>query len=262
MPSARRRSPANSAASTAAAGAPRTPAAGSAGVVQASDDRSAFDRLSDRHRLFVLGVVSGKPLVRAYREAGYQVSDASAYTVASRLHRSAQIQAAKAELNAEAAERVGVSVDELLRHLKACATFDRRHVQVTNDGVVLSPAGERENPDALLALSGVKVRIRRRFVRGVFLPVPPGSPEGTQPMPAQDVSIDIDFDTYSKVEAGKVLLEHLGERYPLDPINGDAIGESAELPQLVAGEDPSLPVPPPAESDTASGGGDYDLTDD
>jgi hypothetical protein len=84
-----------------------------------------IDALSPRHRLFVMEYLKDRNGAAAYRRAGYQPgSPRAAEAHASRLVSSGKVAAAIAEESADIAERMKVSVDEVVGGLRKEATFD------------------------------------------------------------------------------------------------------------------------------------------
>ena len=101
-----------------------------------------MSKLSVKHRKFVEGVLSGKTLVSAYREAGYEVNtDNAAYVNSSRLLRNAKVQAEIKERMDEQKTIDDIRLDrirsealiEVHKLIKSATNDDRTKVDMIKD---------------------------------------------------------------------------------------------------------------------------------
>ncbi|WP_027037084.1 terminase small subunit [Mesorhizobium ciceri] len=74
-------------------------------------------KLNLRQERFCLGLAEGLPQSRAYIEAGYTARGNAAEVAAARLFRNVQVQSRIASLQAEAAKRSEITVDDLIVEL-------------------------------------------------------------------------------------------------------------------------------------------------
>ncbi|WP_051355345.1 terminase small subunit [Mesorhizobium erdmanii] len=75
------------------------------------------DKLNIRQERFCLGLAEGLPQSRAYVDAGYAARGNAAEVAAARLFRNVQVQSRIAELQAGAARRSEITVDDLIAEL-------------------------------------------------------------------------------------------------------------------------------------------------
>ena len=143
-----------------------------------------MSKLSVKHRKFVEGVLSGKTLVSAYREAGYEVNtDNAAYVNSSRLLRNAKVQAEIKERMDEQKTIDDIRLDrirsealiEVHKLIKSATNDDRTKVDIIKD--VLDRSGMK--PQELVEHTG-EIRIVKEIVTTTGDDNISGEPESRQ----------------------------------------------------------------------------------
>ncbi|HEY3279760.1 MAG TPA: terminase small subunit [Gemmatimonadales bacterium] len=111
-----------------------------------------------RHERFCQEYLIDRNATAAYQRAGYRANGHAAEVGASQILRKPQVSARVAYLEAQRAERVGMTADQVLRELAILGTSDVRHYTFSGAGLALA---EDAPDEAMRAVQSVKRRVRR-----------------------------------------------------------------------------------------------------
>ncbi len=144
-------------------------------------------KLTNKQQIFVREYLIDLNATAAYKRAGYKAGGNAAEAAASRLLRNVKVAAAVAAAQAERAERVGLTADEVLRELAVLGRSDVWHYEINDGGRVRLAEGAP--PEAIRAVSSIKRKVKH-------------TDTGTE--------VETEIKLWSKPDALRMAAQHLG----------------------------------------------------